>query len=544
VLNENLLSYKVALGKHNLSVLAGQSYQYDQTEYNGGTAMNTPSDKVWYASTKLPQYTTDVYGGFSTVIPLQRYMSDMTEKVLYSWFGRVEYNYQQRYMLSAAFRRDGSSVFGDNNKWANFPTVAAAYNFSEDLNWKPLNFGKVRASWGRSGLQFYHPFLAQGLLSPGSPFQGNGTLEPTWGNGLWNQSLSWEQTDQYDVGMDLDFFQSRFSVVLDYYNRYTDRLLDLVPLTGVHNAYAAQWRNAAAISNEGVEMLLKYEVVRRPEFLWKVTLNVARNWNRFARSYDGTDVAVYTIDGKMGRIVGKPLNGIWAIKTNGIVQEQGEVPYYYYVNGTKYYLGEGNYSQPGDRSMKDLDGSGRIGQEDYVNVGSALPTMYGGIGSELRYKKFDMQFLFSFQLGRHIMNLLPAVSLNTSVLDEQMVHPLLVDLNSMNVWKQPGDQAEWGRNQVRLPGLNPVYMGRYDNYVQKVNWMRLKTLTMGYNFSSKGLQRIGLSQLRIFASGENLLSFNNYSGLDPETVDISTGLDQGRSYPLARRLTMGVTMKF
>jgi TonB-linked SusC/RagA family outer membrane protein len=544
VLNENLLTYKVALGEHHLSMLAGQSYQYDQWEYNGGSAMNTPSDKVWYASTQLPQYTIDRYGTTSTVIPLQRYMSDMTEKVLYSWFGRVEYNYGQRYLLSAAFRRDGSSVFGQNNKWASFPTVAAAYNFSEDLKWKPLNFGKFRTSWGRSGLQFNQPYLAQGVLNPQGAFEGNSTLAPDWAQGLWNQSLSWEQTDQYDVGMDLDFFQSRLSVVVDYYNRYTDRLLDLVPLTGIHNGYTAQWRNAAAISNQGLELLVKYEVIRRPALFWKVTLNAARNWNRFAKSYDGTDVAIYSIAGKIGRVVGKPLNGVWALQTNGLIQQQQEVPFYYNSQGQGTYLGEAYYLQPGNKGLVDLDGSGRIGDEDYYNVGSALPTMYGGLGSELRYKNFDMQLLFSFQIGRHIMNLLPGTSLHTAQSDKELVHPLLVDMSKLSFWKQPGDQADWGLNQMNLASLNPGYIGRYDDFVQKVNWVRFKTLVLGYNWSSKALEKAGLSQLRFFASGENLFSINNYSGLDPEIVDISNGLDFGRNYPLARRLTLGVTMKF
>lgn len=544
VLNENLLSYKVALGDHNLSLMAGQSYQFDQFEFNGGWAMNTPSDRVWYASTLLPQFTTESFGGTTNVVPLQRYMSDMSQKKLLSWFGRAEYNFNKRYLLSAAFRRDGSSVFGKNNKWASFPTVAAGYNFSEDLKWKPLNFGKLRASWGRSGLQFYHPYLALGLLLPGRPFQGQGTLAPVWSDGLLNESLTWEETDQYDVGMDLEFFDSRLSVVLDYYNRYTDRLLDLVPLNGSHNAYASQWRNAAAISNQGLELLLKYEVLRRPDLYWKVTLNAARNWNRFAKSYDGTDVMTYTVGGQIGRIVGKPLNGVWAYKSNGIIQKQEEVPYFYNSNGMGYYLGEATYFQPGNRMPLDLDGSGRAGFEDYYNAGSALPTMYGGIGSELRYKDFDLQLLFSFQVGRHIMNMLPATSLHTSPLEEDLVHPLLVDLGAMNFWKNPGDKAEWGRNQLVVPGLNPGYKAPFDNYIQKVNWMRFKTFVLGYNWRNQLLQKAGLSELRFFASGENLFTFTNYKGLDPEIVDIATGIDEGRNYPLARRLTLGLTMKF
>lgn len=541
-LNENLLSYKKNWGEHNLNALVGQSFQFDQNDYNGGYAMNTPSDMVWYASTLLPQYTKDIYGGDETIVPLQRYMSDMSQKTLLSWFGRVEYNYKKRYLLSVAFRKDGSSVFGVNNKWGTFPSVGAGYNFAEDLNWKPMNFGKFRFSWGRSGLQFYHPSLALGVLFPSLPFQGQSTLEPNWLEGLYNTALSWEETDQYDIGFDFDFFNSRLSVVTDYYLRYTDKLLDRVPLPRGYNTYLNQWRNAAAISNEGIEILIKYEILRKPDLFWKVTFNGARNWNRFAKSYGNYAEASYNI-GNIGRIVGKPLNGIMVVQTNGLIQQQNEVPFYYNANGSGFYFGDPlNGYGPGDWKITDADGDGKVGSGDYVFAGSALPTFSGGVGSEFKYKNFDFNMLFSFQTGRHILNLLPGNSLLTGR-DDRLVHPLLIDLNKVTIWEKSGDLTDFPQNKFEADGKSSFNLIN-NSYLQKVSWVKLKTLVLGYNWKSKWILKTGIQQARFFVSGENLFTLTNYKGIDPEVVDLATGIDNGRAYPLARKLTLGLTVKF
>ena len=237
------------------------------------------------------------WSGETVPVAFQHYQSNMEEQKLYSYFGRLEYNYRLKYLLSLSFRRDGSSVFGRNNKWGTFPSVAAGWSFSEEpfikdnLGW--LSFGKFRASWGRSGKMFESPYLAYGLMGPGDySHLGNPTLKPVYGGGLYNEDLSWEETDQYDFGLDVDLFEYRLGVVLDYYYRYTDKLLYRVPLPGDYNGFGMQWANAAALSNEGLELLIKYEIFRRPDLYWKISVNGARNWNRIEKSYNGKDLAL------------------------------------------------------------------------------------------------------------------------------------------------------------------------------------------------------------------------------------------------------------
>lgn len=537
-LNENLLTYTTSIDEHNINALVGQSYQYEQSEYNGGSAMNTPSDLVRYASTYLPQYTKDISGTTETIVPLQRYMSDMWEKSLLSYFARVEYNYKKRYLLSAAIRKDGSSVFGDNNKWGTFPSIGAGYNFAEDLHWEPLTFGKLRASWGRSGLQFYNPYLALGTFDPGPSFQGAGTLAP---NAYYNQSLSWEQTDQYDFGLDLDFFDSRLSIVTDYYYRYTDKLLDAVPLAFGYNMYNKQWRNAGAISNEGIEFLIKYELFKEKDFYWKITFNGAHNWNRFVKSYGNYAESFYNGGADVGRILGKPLNGILVNQTNGIYNTESEIPVYYNYTGYGSYFGllSGSYGA-GDWKILDADGDGRRSTGDYVYGGSALPTLYGGLGNELKYKNFDMNFLFSYQFGRYILNMLPGNSLVTGP-SYQLEHPILLNLKDVHFWEPNHSNANYPLNVFETDNTKASFTAPVDQYLQKVNWVKLKTIVAGYNFVFK---KGSPEQLRLFLSAENLFTLTNYKGIDPEVVDLASGVDKGVAYPLARKITLGVTLKF
>lgn len=537
VLNENILSYKKKIGEdHNFSFMAGFSYQYDQMEYNGGYAMNSPSDKIYYAPSGLPPYGVQDDHGTTNIIMFKSYQSDMQEKSLVSYFGRLEYNFREKYLLSIAFRRDGSSTFGAKHRWGTFPSVAVGWSFSEEsfikdnLGW--LSFGKIRASWGRSGMHVSYPYLALGIVENGPNYEGNGTLTPNFYEGLYNEDLSWENTDQYDIGLDMDFLNYRLGIVLDYYYRYTDDLLMLVPLSSP-NMYSRQWRNAAAISNEGVELLVKCDVISKPNLFWRVSVNWAKNWNRFRKSYSGFD--------ESGWIIGKPLNGVYAMLTDGYVNYQDELPIEYNNSeGWRSYTHAYNaslYYKPGDLKYIDVNGDGLANSDDAVYCGSALPICSGGLVSEFRWKNFDLSLSMAYQLGRHIVNGLPFKYLSLGI------DPFVMDIGHTKFWEKPGDDdAEYPSWESAMNSYH--FNSGVDRYVEKVNWLKLKTLTIGYSLPEKWMKKMGIKECRIFASGENLFTITNYSGLDPETVNITTGNDQGTNYPLARKLTLGLTLKF
>ena len=535
VLNENLLTYKRTFNEdHNLNFVAGFSYQYDQLEYNMGYAQNSPSDKIYYAPSTLPALGTEGFGDYMKYIAFKHYESDMQEKVLLSYFARLEYNYKKKYLLSASFRRDGSSTFGKNNKWGTFPSVAAGWSFSEEsfvkdnLGW--LSFGKLRASWGRSGMDFDNCYLALGIMQVGEPLEGNATLTPDYDQGLYNENLSWEETDQYDFGLDLDFFNYRLGIVIDYYYRYTDKLLGKVSLPGMGtiSGYYQQWRNRAAVSNEGLELLVKYEILRENDLYWKVSVNGARNWNRVEKTADGRDMAK--------GIIGRSLNDIRAMKTDGFIDYQDDIPFYWDAVGNKCYMttdgSKESYLRPGNYKYVDVNGDGMISNADMVSVGSALPLFYGGLVSEFTWKNLDVNVSMSYQVGRHAVNYMPLNSVGF------VTGPFLANINKITFWSQPGDDPDYQYGGASTGGWI------IDRDVEKVNWLKLKTVTIGYSLPKAWISKIGVKQVRVFASGENLWTFTNYSGMDPETIDLRTGVDAGMNYPLARKFTLGLTVKF
>lgn len=534
VLNENLISYnRTFKEEHSVNLVAGFSYQYDQTEYNGGSAQNAPSDKIYYAPSGMPDLGIQESYGTTNTIAFQHYRSDMQEKTLLSYFARLEYGFRDKYLVSFSMRRDGSSTFGEDNRWGTFPSMAAGWTFSEEpfvrdnLGW--ISFGKIRASWGRSGMHFSQNYLALGIMNVGAtPYRGQATIEPEWMKGLYNHDLSWEETDQYDFGLDLDLFSHRLSITLDYYYRYTDKLLSPIQLPGTYNGYTSQWRNAGAISNEGIELMVKYDIFNRSDLYWKISVNGAKNWNRFEESYDGKDFG--------GNIIGKPLNGIYALKTAGYINSQEEMKVFHDQLGVGNYLYssfKNKFYKPGDYKFVDINGDGIIGSNDVVYCGSALPVVSGGIVNEFRWRNFDLNMLMAYSLGRHILN-----DIEKTVLTNDS-YALMADLNEVSFWEKPGDHPDYPKLQN-----GDTWNSWVDRDVKKVNYLKLKTLVMGYSFPKKWIRKAGIDELRFFVSGENLFTWTNYSGLDPETVDITHGIDIMENYPLARKYTLGLTLKF
>ncbi|MFR1241626.1 MAG: SusC/RagA family TonB-linked outer membrane protein, partial [Butyricimonas faecihominis] len=313
----------------------------------------------------------------------------------------------------------------------------------------------------------------------------------------------------------------------DYYYRYTDKLLTTIWLPGNHNGYDSQWRNAGAISNEGVELMIKYDIFNRTDLYWKISVNGAKNWNRFEKSYDGKDFS--------NNIIGKPLNGIYAYKTDGFIDKQDEMKIFYNQQGVSNYLSGSSkqtFFKPGDHKFIDVNGDGTITAYDQVYCGSALPIVSGGIVNEFRWKNFDLNMLMVYSLGRHIVNNIPKTVLVNAD------YALMIDLNDASFWEKPGDHPDYPKLEI---GRKWDYV---DRDVEKVNYLKLKTLTMGYSFPQKWSRKAGINELRIFVSGENLFTWTNYSGLDPETVDITSGIDNMLNYPLARKYTLGLTLKF
>ncbi len=539
-LNESLLNYKKSFNTvHNFELMAGLSFQRDEYNYIGGSAKNGPSDKIHYAGgdgwpdikVRSEYYTEG----------LKNYQSDYSEKKMNSYFGRLNYNFKDKYFFTATVRRDGSSVFGDNLKWATFPSFAASWNFSEEefMHWAPfLDFGKLRASYGLSGNTFKNPYLSYGLMEAGDIYGGNPTLGPNRDEGYYNPNLSWEETKQFDLGLDLNFFNYKLSVTADYYNRYTDKLLYKVPIPGNYTGYISQWRNAAAISNEGIELEVKYDVFRKDNNYWRFSFNIAKNWNRFVDSWNGKDF--YDSNEKKYYILGKKLNGIMGYKTDGYWQAHPDETAYYDSRGRiNYYNPNYNvvYYYPGTTKFQDVNGDFVLDGRDQVYLGSSLPDVTGGIINEVKWRNFDLNILLAYSLGRDMIHAQPVKSLQS----QGTLSPIFVNLDKATFWQKPGDNTDYP--VAHYVNYNRDWEPMQDKYVETVNYLKLKTLTLGYTMPKSLLDVKFLNEVRFFFSGENLFTWTNYSGIDPETVNMTSGVDYGTTYPLARKLTLGVTIK-
>lgn len=547
LLNENLLTYKQTFNdKHTVNVLAGLSFQTDEMNSVGGYGRKAASNLIHYVSWTGNAFDID------NNRQLKEFTTDFAKSTMVGLFTRLEYNYRQKYLASVTVRRDASSKFGEKTRWGTFPSYALAYTFSEEpfMDWSrsALDYGKLRISYGKSGRQFEDPYLSAGILEPGKiPFLGNPTVEPEWFYGLLNRQLSWEETKQFDAGLDLEFFNHRIGITLDYYNRITDKLLYTVRLPGNYNGYMNQWRNAYSIGNSGVELQIKADIIRNEKFNWNLTVNFARNWNKLRKSENGKDFLNGQLYDNIS-IIGKPLNGIYAFKNNGFYQNSGEI-YYSYQDGEKRPLGTHNQIfLPGDRVILDADGNGEISSmpplmEDRVYCGSPLPIGQGGIINTLEWKGFDLNILFNYSLGRHILNAGRGASVGTVLTanPSEMVRPVFADLSQITFWQKPGDNADFPVNRLES-GLGNFATNLSSN-VEKVNYLKLKTLTLGYTLPENVKNVLGFSA-RIFLSAENLFTITNYSGTDPESVDVVTGIDNYNNYPLSKRVTVGLTLDF
>ncbi len=529
---EELLNYNFDIRKnHHFDLLLGFTYsRWVKNEFSG-KGQGSPSDDIHYVLDGFP--TIDV--SYGTARALQSYRSNSERKLLVSGFGRIAYNYKQKYLTEFTLRKDGSSVFGKDVRWATFPSVAVGWayseeNFLKDIWW--LSYGKLRASWGRSGQQFDQAYLALGTLSIGGNFMGNLGVRP---GALLNSKLTWEETDQYDIGLDLDIFDYRLKFKMDYYYKYSKSLLYNVKLPGDVYLLDTQWQNVMEISNEGLELEAFIDIFRESAVKWRAKFNISRNWNRFEKSYTNMDID--------GLVVGRSIAGIYTYKDEGIIQDAKELPVYPDQIGNKRPLNFGDQSYPvraGMRRLTDMNMDGKIDAEDMYYAGSALPVVYGGFANEIKWKNFDLNLMLTYSLGRKIVN----AYMEPSLAFDKNFKPILTDYRGKTFWQKPGDVTDYPSLEAGSIGYTGQYSGIVDSQIERVNYMRVKQLTIGYNLPKDIVNKIHLDGVRVFFTGENLLLWTNYSGVDPEVVNPSSGIDNGMNYPLARKLTLGLTVKF
>lgn len=535
-LNEDYISYEKQLGKHHLRALAGISFQLDQMNSISGYGYgeNDYHYVTWQGSEKDE----------ITKRQLKEYNSDKAKSGLVGIFGKIAYNYNNKYLVEANFRRDGSSRFGKNTRWGFFPSVAAGYTLSEENFMKNIShiisYSKFRFSWGRTGKQFDSPYVSQGVYGPGSiTYQGKPTITTV---DLPNPDLTWEETDQYNAGLDMDFLDYRFSLTVDYYYRYTDDLLNIVRIPGNHTGFPWGWKNAYAVSNQGIEVTLKADVIRSENIRWNVRFNISRNWNRLEKS-DNNRNFVNPLSPSNVSVIGKALNGLYVFDDRGFYTSQDQVPVHYTGDGSAYLGSYNQYYRPGDRIIMDVDKNGVIStldelEDDRVYAGSPLPLAVGGIMTSLYWKGFDLNLTMPYSIGGHVLYAGTSASLGT---DPGKLGPVFADLSKLTFWHEGVEKADYPTNRM-TNGLNNFATNLKSN-VYRVNYLKFKLISLGYTLPDRISKKVGF-ETRLFVSGENLFTVTNYPGPDPESIDPVLGIDSFDNYPLSRKFTFGITLKF
>ncbi len=489
--------------KHDLDAILGMSYQEYNSEYANVYGEQFPSDELQkLASAGL------IKGGTSVA----------TKSAFLSYFARANYKFDNKYLLSVSSRIDGSSVFGNDKRYGFFPAVSAGWIISEEnflKNQSALSFLKLRASWGLTGnADGFGDFASRGLWGGGA-YNGTGGLVPTQ---LANPDLRWEKSNQTDIGLDFGFLNNRISGEIDIYNRKTDDLIYNVPVPG-NTGYTTKTVNIGAMDNKGLEIVLNSDNVVTKAFKWSTSLNLSFNKNKITR-LDGNQTLIAGNDGRYlnSLIVGQSIGVFYGPKFAGADKENGDA---------LYYLPDGK------STTNDYDAAGNF------IVGNPNPKLIGGFSNTFSFKGFDLSVLFQGVSGNQIINGAGGfMSSSFAWFDNQTKDQLAR-------WQKTGDVTQVP--QLRLGYDNGTSAS--SRYIQDGSYLRLKNITLGYNFPASFVKNLRLHSARFYVTGVNILTFTKYTGWDPEVnTDYRSGnRNQGSDFysaPQIKNMSVGLNIGF
>ena len=569
--NTNTVSYdfKDIFGKnsaHSLNVLLGEEYIIMKNELMTNTAHGFPAN---FTSAEAWKFTTQ-----GTPFEINDFYDP--DDILNSYFGRINYNYKEKYLLSATARADGSSKFAKGNRWGFFPSIAAAWRISSEPFMKGaekwLDDLKLRLSYGTAG----NNNISSGLLT--QEFQANAT---SWINGynsyispsktMANPDLKWETTITRNVGIDYTMFGSKLTGSIDAYWNNTKDLLIQYPVAGT--GYDYQYRNMGETRNMGLEFALTWNAINKKNFGLTVGANISFNKNKVLslgqiESIDNisTQWASSEIDQDFVIKKGEPIGQIWGYKSAGRYevddfdiaksQEKG-----------KWILKDGvadcstvldTSVRPGSMKLAEIkeNKTGKITTDDRTVIGDTNPAHTGGFNINARVYGFDLTANFNWSVGNDVYN---ANAIEYTQTSKYQYRNLIDKMASGSRWTNidaNGNLLNWN-NAEELAALNAntamwsPYTGKYvltDYYVEDASFLRLSTLTLGYTLPTTLTKRVGINSLRFYVTAYNVFCITNYSGFDPEVsairrTNLTPGVDYS-AYPKSRQFVIGLNLNF
>lgn len=522
---ENTATYNFKFGRNTFDFLAGTSASKSDGFNQSGRNIDLifdDFDHAWLDNATNIDMNTNFYAKGSP----------WRKNSLLSYFGRVQYNYNETYMINATFRADGSSKFAKNNRWGYFPSVSAGWTISNESFMEGLtntiSFLKLRASWGQNGNEkiTQDAYLAT-IKSDENYFFGPNDMSAvsSYPNKLANPDLKWEISEQLDLGADMLFF-NKLNVNFDYYIKRTKDWLVTAPVLATAGA-SAPLINGGDVENKGVEFLVGYKD-KLGKLNYNVSANLAYNKNEVTRIANAEGI-IYGDDNYYRAEVGHPIGYFWGYTTLGLFQNEEEI---------KSYTKDGKMIQPdampGDVKFLDRNNDGVIDDNDRAEIGKANPDLTFGFNFSADYKHFDFSLAMNGVAGNDIV-------LTRS--NDRMKYNWRTDV--FERWHGEGTSNRFPRvvandkngNWTKFSDLS-LYNGAY---------MRISNVTLGYDFSSMLKNVIKFNQLRLYVSAQNLFTFTSYPGMDPEVgyavSSWASGIDIG-TYPHARTFLMGLNVKF
>lgn len=531
---ENTLTYSKTLGDHSFTVLLGQSAKENRGGwYLGGTRygmIDVTGNRPYidYCNGLQENGAMAVWGGLNP------------KATIASLFARANYNYKERYMAEVTVRRDGSSRFGTNNRYAIFPSFSLGWNLTNEpfMEKRPewLSNTKVRLSWGKNGNENIGNFMYTVLTSGGNNYifgSSENLVSGVKASGLANPDLKWEESKQLDFGIDFGFFNNALTFTIDYYKKTTDGMLMLMNIPS-YVGESKPWGNVGKMENKGVEMEAAYRL-HKGDWTFRVSGNLSYLKNKLIEYGNESGWANLDSHQSIGTISraqnGLPFPYFYGYKTAGIFQNTDEVNAYTHTNedGTTQLIQPN--AVPGDVRFVDVNGDGIIDENDKTKIGKGMPDWTYGINFNLAWKGLDFSMMLQGCWGNDIFDATRRSDIAKANLPSWILGRWTGEGTSNELPRYvQGDTQNWQSS---------------DLFVKDGSYMRLKNMQIGYTLPEHLTKRVFISSLRVYVAAENLLTFTKYDGFDPEISSggTSLGIDRG-VYPQARTFTFGVNLAF
>lgn len=570
ITNTNTLNYKKKFGEHKIDLLLGQEI----VKTDGETAKTVIK---WLPLSLSPQ---EAFANIQFADPPSGMVQDKPTTAvvdpdrLSSFFARANYIYKNRYILTASIRRDGSSIFGPKNKWGTFPSASLAWkiaeeNFLKEVKW--VDELKLRVGYGQSGNNRIQPYLYDTFYVASSEYgytPGTGiSTGSAPGNIMANYDMKWEATVSQNAGIDFTFFNKRLYGSIDAYITDTKDLLLLAKIPQT-SGYEYQYQNSGKTQNKGIEFTLGGIIANKGNFTWKADFNIAANKNIIkslgSAAEAGSDYYLVSSGWVQNLFdfkaqVGQPLGTYFGYVTEGRYEISD---FNYNASSNRYTLKEGIASssnialgntapQPGDLKLKDINGDGKIDNNDMTDLGSSQPKFYGGFNQTFKYRNFDLSLFFNFSVGNKVYN---ANKLEFTTRYQYKDQNMLADME--NRWKWFDNSGVKITDPIALAALNAnttLWTPTGGNYflhsyaIEDGSFLRLNNVTLGYSLPKGMLSDLSISNFRLYVTANNVFTVTGYSGYDPEVSTRKNPLTPGvdyAAYPRTRFFLTGIDITF